>query len=132
MTAPAAGSLLGVRVLTVEDQDDSRELVRIVLEREGARVASASSVKEARQLLHSQTFDIMIADLGLPDEDGYALIRSLRTLPSPSRHTLAVALTAYAGDQYRAQALAAGYDAYIAKPIEPSKLAAILAQVIAR
>ena len=116
-----------MRILAVEDQDDSRDLLDYVLQREGALVETARNVPEARAALRARSFDILVADLGLPDEDGYSLIRSIRQgLPAPARQIRAVALTAYAGDFYRTEALEAGYDAYVAKPIEPERLTAVL------
>jgi CheY-like chemotaxis protein len=116
-----------VRILAVEDQDDSRDLLQFLLQREGAIVDTARSVPEAKAALGAKPFDLLVADLGLPDEDGYSLIRAIRqSFPSPAREIRAVALTAYAGDYYRAEALAAGYDAYVAKPIEPSRLMEVL------
>jgi CheY-like chemotaxis protein len=125
--------LENVRILAVEDQDDSRDLLDFVLQREGAAVETARSAPEARAALMVRPFDIMVADLGLPDEDGYSLIRAIRqTFPSPARDICAVALTAYAGDYYRTKALAAGYDAYLAKPLDPSRLMAILRELVSR
>ena len=130
---PDSRALENVRILAVEDQDDSRDLLDFVLQREGATVETARNVPEARAALGARPFDILVADLGLPDEDGYSLIRSIReTFPSPAREIRAVALTAYAGDYYRTKALAAGYDAYVAKPIEPSQLTAVLRELIGR
>jgi two-component system, chemotaxis family, CheB/CheR fusion protein len=127
------GLLANVRILAVEDQDDSRDLLRYVLEREGAIVQTARSVLEARAALGEKTFDLLVADLGLPDEDGYSLIRTIRqTFPPPTREIRAVALTAYAGDYYRAKALSAGYDAYLAKPIEITKLTDVLVDLMSR
>ena len=124
-------ALENVRILAVEDQDDSRDLLDFVLQREGATVETARSAPEARAALQARPFDILVADLGLPDEDGYSLIRAIReTFPSPARDIRAVALTAYAGDYYRTKALAAGYDAYVAKPLEPSRLTAILRDLV--
>jgi two-component system, chemotaxis family, CheB/CheR fusion protein len=124
-------ALENVRILAVEDQDDSRDLLDFVLQREGATVETARSAPEARAALQARPFDILVADLGLPDEDGYSLIRAIReTFPSPARDIRAVALTAYAGDDYRTKALAAGYDAYVAKPLEPSRLTAILRDLV--
>jgi two-component system, chemotaxis family, CheB/CheR fusion protein len=124
-------ALENIRILAVEDQDDSRDLLDFVLQREGATVETARSAPEARAALQARPFDILVADLGLPDEDGYSLIRAIReTFPSPARDIRAVALTAYAGDYYRTKALAAGYDAYVAKPLEPSRLTAILRDLV--
>jgi CheY-like chemotaxis protein len=126
-------ALENVRILAVEDQDDSRDLLDFVLQREGASVETARNVPEARAKLGQQPFDVLVADLGLPDEDGYSLIRSIReNFPSPAREIRAVALTAYAGDYYRTKALAAGYNAYIAKPIEPAMLTAVLRELLGR
>jgi CheY-like chemotaxis protein len=125
--AIADRGLEGVRVLAVEDQDDSRDLLQFVLQREGAIVDTARNAPEAKAALAAKRFDVLVADLGLPGEDGYSLIRAVRqTFPSPAREILAVALTAYAGDYYRTKALSAGYDAYVAKPIEPSRLMEVL------
>lgn len=125
--------LENVRILAVEDQDDSRDLLDFVLQREGATVETARSAPEARAALQARPFDILVADLGLPDEDGYSLIRAIReTFPPPARDIRAVALTAYAGDYYRTKALAAGYDAYVAKPLEPARLTAILRDLAGR
>ncbi|HEY7474668.1 MAG TPA: response regulator [Vicinamibacterales bacterium] len=132
MTA-ADRPLENVRILAVEDQDDSRDLLQFLLQREGAIVDTARSVPEAKAALGAKRFDLLVADLGLPDEDGYSLIRAIRqSFPSPAREIRAVALTAYAGDYYRAKALAAGYDAYVAKPIEPSRLTEVLRDLAAR
>jgi CheY-like chemotaxis protein len=130
---PSSRGLENVRILAVEDQDDSRDLLQFVLQREGAIVDTARSVPEAKAALAAKPFDLLVADLGLPDEDGYSLIRAIRgTFPSPAREIRALALTAYAGDYYRTQALAAGYDAYLAKPIEPSRLMEVLRGLIGR
>lgn len=131
--APVNRALENVRILAVEDQDDSRDLLDFLLQREGASVETARNVPEARTKLGQQPFDVLVADLGLPDEDGYSLIRSIReNFPSPAREIRAVALTAYAGDYYRTKALAAGYNAYIAKPIEPAMLTAVLRELLGR
>ncbi|MGE5836345.1 MAG: response regulator [Acidobacteriota bacterium] len=127
------GHLHNVRILAVEDQDDSRDLLQYLLEREGAFVQAVRSVPEARAALRESTFDLLVADLGLPDEDGYSLIRTIREgFPEPACDIRAVALTAYAGDSYRAKALAAGYDAYLAKPIEITTLTDVLVALMSR
>jgi two-component system CheB/CheR fusion protein len=127
------GLLHNLRILAVEDQDDSRDLLQYLLEREGAMVQAVRSVPEARAALREGPFDLLVADLGLPDEDGYSLIRTIREgFPAPAREIRAVALTAYAGDSYRAKALAAGYDAYLAKPIEITTLTHVLVDLISR
>jgi two-component system CheB/CheR fusion protein len=127
----AERGLENVRILAVEDQDDSRDLLDFVLRREGAEVQTVRNVPEARAALNARPFDVLVADLGLPDEDGYSLIRSIRqSFPPPVRDIRAVALTAYAGDNYRTKALDAGFNAYVAKPIEPTRLTTVLRELL--
>jgi CheY-like chemotaxis protein len=130
-------------VLLVEDDDDSRNLLSLILERYGAEVISASSSNEALDLFVQQTPDVVISDIGMVGEDGYELIRKLRLLPVQgslltrpsalgSDSTIprssfladvpAIALTGYATLKDRERALAAGYRLHLAKPIEPEML----------
>jgi signal transduction histidine kinase/CheY-like chemotaxis protein len=113
----------GVRVLVVDDDADGRDLVAVVLESCGAEVRVAASAAEAREQLEKHTPDVIVSDIGMPVEDGYALIRSIRTLASEKlQRTPAVALTAFAGIDDRTKALLAGFNAHIAKPAEPAAL----------
>ena len=134
-----------MRVLLVEDDDDSRNLLRLVLERQGAEVIAASSSAEALSVFDlgnnqspqavSRFPDIIISDLGMPDEDGYELMRKIRGLladTSPTSATIsgtsnnipAIALTGYATSKDRERALSTGYQLHLAKPVEPDDLIA--------
>ncbi|MDX2230745.1 MAG: ATP-binding protein [Leptolyngbyaceae cyanobacterium bins.349] len=118
-----ANPLHNVRVLIVDDDADVRELVKFMLEQAGAMTVSASSVLEALELLAQAQPDILLSDIGMPEQDGYSFIRHIRSLP-PDRggQIPAIALTAYAGDVNQQQALAAGFQQHLAKPIEADLL----------
>ena len=123
-------SISGLRVLIVDDDADARELVALTLESRGAVIRLASSAAEALDFVSREKPDLMIADIGMPQEDGYVLIQKLRGLER--KHSLgrlsAIALTAYASDADRDQALAAGYDLHLRKPVGPSDLARAVAK----
>jgi hypothetical protein len=131
---PGAGAsaLRGVSVLVVEDDGDARELVRRILEESEACVVPADSVKEALRRLSESHPHVIVSDIGMPDEDGYELIRRVRALP-PERggRTPAVALTAYARSEDEHRALLAGYDAHLPKPVESTELVARIAELCA-
>jgi PAS domain S-box-containing protein len=113
----------GLRVLFVDDERDSRELITFLLEQQGAKVTQAGSANEALSQLQQAEFDLLISDIGMPDVDGYALLRHIRERsPNRSRDILAIAITAYAGESDQRQALAAGFRQHITKPIEPETL----------
>jgi len=121
--------LAGVRVLVVDDEADARDLISELLRRAGADVATAASAHEALQSLGRQRPDVLVSDIAMPDEDGYALIRCVRQLAPEDGGTLpSVALTAYAREEDRARALAAGFQAHLAKPVEPAELVAAVAR----
>lgn len=113
----------GLQALLVDDDRDSRELIAFLLEQHGARVTQANSASEALSSLGQAKFHLLISDIGMPDIDGYTLIRQIRK-QSPDRggEIPAIALTAYAGEGDRQQALAAGFQQHISKPIEPEVL----------
>jgi CheY-like chemotaxis protein len=118
-------------VLVVDDDPDSRELIRTVLDTCGARVALAGSAGEALHLIDRQPFDVLIADIGMPERDGYSLIRAVRALPVERGALMpAIAVTAYAGSSDRDQAIAAGFNRHLAKPVEPDLLMATVAFVV--
>ncbi len=134
--------LAGIRVLLVEDDDDSRNLLTLMLQRYGADVLPAASSTEAQAAFSQGEPDIVISDIGMAEEDGYQLIRKIRSLPvqgsflrgsmedldhklSPSQIP-AIALTGYATTKDRERALAAGYQLHLAKPIEPDDLVAAI------
>lgn len=123
-TATGAPSLTGVRVLIVDDEQDARELLGSVLETYGAVVTLVSSGVEALSALRGSTYDVLIADIGMADMNGYALIRTIRALAAEGGRRLpAIALTVYATAKERADALAAGFDRHIVKPIDPERVA---------
>jgi PAS domain S-box-containing protein len=118
---PAISTL---NVLVVDDDQDARELVAVTLKSQGAAVQMASSTIEAFQVIDQKMPDILIADIGMPQDDGYSLIRQLRALEIEQgrRHLPAIALTAYASASDRDQAIAAGYDLHLKKPVGPKEL----------
>jgi PAS domain S-box-containing protein len=129
MPGGLARPLHGRKVLVVEDHDDARDLVACVLDAAGAEVTTAASTREALEALAVTTPDLLLADLGLPDEDGYTLLRRIRAIPTLD--TLpAVALTAYARASDRERALAAGFLEYVIKPVDPQELVKVIVSVI--
>ena len=129
--APAGGVdrdlLRHVRVLVVDDEEDARVLLETALEQYGAEVKAVSSAADALETLDQWMPDVVVSDIGMPSEDGYSLIRRVRARPSGRGGSLpALALTAYASHQDRATALAAGFQAHIAKPYEPAELAKLV------
>jgi PAS domain S-box-containing protein len=123
-------SLIGLRVLVVDDEPDSRELVAAVLLGCGAKVVAVDSAEEALEEMEQQKFDVLVSDIGMPLMDGLALIEKVRQLP-PERggRIPAAALTAYAGAEDRKQALSSGYQRHVAKPVEPAELTTIVASL---
>ncbi|MDB4946063.1 MAG: two-component hybrid sensor and regulator [Labilithrix sp.] len=123
-----------LRVLVVEDDDDSRELLVSILTRCGASVTAASNGSEALGLLAAEPEErlprVIVSDIGMPEMDGYALIRRIRTLPrAEARRIPALALTAYARSEDRRRALAEGFQMHMAKPVNPSELAVSVASL---
>jgi signal transduction histidine kinase/ActR/RegA family two-component response regulator len=113
----------GLRVLVVDDEPDARDLVAYVLEMCGIEVRSAGSAFEAMTELSSYTPHVIISDIGMPEEDGYSFIRRLRILPDVTKKDIpAIALTAFARNEDRTQALLAGFNLHMAKPVEPKAL----------
>lgn len=122
--------LQGLRVLVIDDESDSLEVVSFILSQEGIHVTTVSSAYEALQVLLNLPLDMIISDIGMPEMDGYTLLRQIRTLP-PERggNIPALALTSYAGELNRKQALRAGFSDHIPKPIEPTTLIHKIAQL---
>lgn len=113
----------GVRILVVEDALDTRFLIRVILEEYQATIETAGSVKEALHVFQNFKPNIIISDIGLPDQDGYALIREIRSIDQRSgNYTPTIALTAYARNEDRERAEKSGFDLYLSKPIEPEAL----------
>jgi signal transduction histidine kinase/ActR/RegA family two-component response regulator len=130
---PLAIPLDGVRVLIVDDEADSRELVRSVLEPHGAMVRDAATADEAFDLLRAWRPDVLLADIGIPGEDGYSLIARIRSLAAGNGgDTPAAALTAYARPDHRRRALAAGFQEHAAKPLTPERLLALVSRLAGR
>jgi signal transduction histidine kinase len=118
---PPLEHLTGVHVLIVEDDTDSRNVLAVLLQRLGAIVEAVASAKEAFERVSSRRPDVLVSDIGMPDEDGYSLIRRVRQLGS-ERRLPAIALTAYARQQDAEAAMSAGYDCHLAKPVAPADL----------
>ncbi len=120
--------LAGLHLLVVDDQADARELMRVVLQSQGAEVTTVDSAGAALHVLSRQQVDVLVADIGMPEQDGYSLIQAVRALDSPrTRQTPAIAVTAYASARERARALDAGYGWHLAKPVDPHQLIAVVA-----
>jgi PAS domain S-box-containing protein len=120
-------SLEKVRVLVVDDDADARNLLKIVLESAGATVFLATSANDGMEQILSQPVDVLICDIGMPDMDGYSLMRSIRMLNDPEKSEVsAVALTAYARLEDRTEAIQAGFQNHLPKPVEPSELLAVI------
>jgi len=137
--AAAAGETLasprlhGLTVLVVDDQEDARELMRVVLGRCGATVVAAESTATALEALDRCRPDVILSDLEMPGEDGYSLIRKVRAR-SPERGGAvpAAALTAYARTEDRVHSLRAGFHRHVPKPVQPDELAEIVASLAGR
>ncbi|HEU0030292.1 MAG TPA: PAS domain-containing protein [Kofleriaceae bacterium] len=129
--SPAA--IAGIHVLVVDDDDDTREYVRTLLARCQARVTTASNAADAFDALVREHPDVLVSDIGMPEQDGYHLIRRVRALPNEQGgRTPAVALTAFASMQDRTRAMLAGYHNHVTKPIEPGELLAAVAALADR
>jgi CheY-like chemotaxis protein len=133
VTTRQARSLAEIRLLIVDDDPDLLEVMRTVLEREKAHVHATTSGREA--LLAVETFkpDVLVSNLRLPDLDGYTLIQAVRALgPERGGGIPAVALTGYIGTEDRQRAFLAGFQAHLAKPVDPSELIAVIATLAPR
>jgi CheY-like chemotaxis protein len=129
----AATDLAGLTLLVVDDDEDGRELARRVLVECNARVLSAGSAADALALVESQRPDMMISDIGMPEMDGFTLLKNVRALGEARGGALpAIALTAFARPEDRAQALEAGFAAHLVKPVEPQQLLAAIAAAVDR
>ena len=129
---PAPSMLERLRVLVVEDEPDAREFLTTLLRRFGADVVPASSVQEALAGLAARRPDVLVTDLAMPDEDGFALIRKVRTMERAGGPRLpAIAVTALASAEERQRAMAAGFDVHLAKPVEPIEVVTAVARAAA-
>jgi PAS domain S-box-containing protein len=136
--SPSAGpveppSLIGITILVVDDDPDARRIMERILTEGGASVVSASSASEALTILPQLQPDLLISDIGMPDEDGYDLIKKVRTLSrTDGGATPALALTAFVRSEDRQRALRSGYQMHVAKPVEPSELITVCASLAGR
>jgi CheY-like chemotaxis protein len=123
-------ALVGVHVLVVDDDDDSRYLIRTVLEYCGALVTAVASAREAVKTLERVTPDVLLSDISMPNDDGYWLIRQVRALPPEHGGAIpAVALTAHGSTHGPERTLTAGFQAHLRKPIDPWELCRSLASL---
>jgi CheY-like chemotaxis protein len=121
--------LRGLRVLVVDDHQDARELAEAVLQSAGALVTTAQSVSEARLAFDKTPVDVLVADIGLPGEDGYDLIRDVRARPD-GHSVVAVALTGYARSEDKDRAIETGFDRHVVKPAEPAALVMMIRELM--
>ena len=128
-----ACSVKGIRVLVVEDDNDTRELLRILLQGDGAVVTAAASVQEALSAYDQSRPDVIVADIGMPEYNGYTLIGRVRARDREhGRMTPAIALTAYATSSDRDTVLSAGFQIHMPKPFEPEKLISVIADLVTK
>lgn len=129
-TSAESPDLENIKVLVVDDDDDTRNFITFLLEQAGATIIKAASVNEALKVFLQSQPDILVSDIGMPDVDGYALIQQIRAMPADQGGQIpAIALTAYAGDINEQQALQAGFQRHVAKPVEPTELIKIIAEL---
>ena len=114
--------LAGLRILLVDDDEDTLQLCVMVFSMEGADVVAAANAKDAYALICEGGFDVLVSDIAMPYEDGYWLIERVRALPSDVRAIPALALSAHASAADRDEVVSAGYQLHVAKPVEPSAL----------
>jgi signal transduction histidine kinase/CheY-like chemotaxis protein len=125
--------LTGVRALVVDDDPDARELIASVLAGAEAIPSTAGSAAEALALIAERPFDVIISDIGMPERDGYQLMRAIRAMPPEcGGRTPAIAMTAFARSEDRTRALLAGYQVHLAKPMEPHELLVTIASLTGR
>jgi PAS domain S-box-containing protein len=124
-------TLKGADILVVDDDRDTREILRTVLEQTGATVRTAASAAEAYAAVQASTPTVLVSDIGMPGEDGYSLIRKVRALPACSR-TPAIALTAFSRTEDRHRALLAGFQMHLSKPVEATELVVLVSSLLRR
>ncbi|MEH2115070.1 PAS domain-containing hybrid sensor histidine kinase/response regulator [Nostoc sp.] len=123
--------LSGLRILIVDDDVDTREFLHFLLQQNGALITAAASVNEAASIIAQAVPNLLISDLGMPEIDGYSLIKLLRAMPKEKGGEIPViALTAYAGESDRDRVLAAGFQKHIAKPVQPTELLTSIADLL--
>lgn len=112
----------GVRVLVVDDEEDARELIGRALEDRGATISLAANSRDAIEILEHDDIDVLLADIAMPGDDGYSLIKQIRSAGTSVSSIPAAAVTAHARDEERTRALAAGFQMHLAKPVEPGEI----------
>jgi CheY-like chemotaxis protein/anti-sigma regulatory factor (Ser/Thr protein kinase) len=127
-----APGLAGIKVLAVDDDADSRNLLTAILEQCGAEVRACESAAQALESLPAFHPDVLVSDIGMPGEDGYSLIRKVRSSENSFRRVPAVALTAFARAEDRMKALSAGFNMHVPKPVEPAELTTVIASLVNR
>ena len=131
--SPVLSPLSGLRVMVVDDEPDTLELLAFTLSELGAVVRAVASAEEVLVALSGWPADLLLSDIGMPQMDGYMLIRAIRGMPPERGGTLpAIALTAYAGETDRQQVLAAGFQHHLAKPVESGELVAAILSLVGR
>jgi CheY-like chemotaxis protein len=121
----------GVHILLVEDDEDSRRLLGTMLKRHGAEVSAASSAADAFRLFTERRPDVLVSDIGMPEEDGYQLLKKIRALsPEEGGRVPALALTGYATRRDRERSFEAGYEEHMAKPVEQSELISVVSKLL--
>ena len=126
-----AKELYGLKLLVVDDDVDTRELIDWVLRRAGAEVVTAGSAREALDALEKDRFHLLISDIAMPEEDGYSLLKKVRALaPEHSGRIPAIALTAHSMVTDRLQSLRAGFQSHVPKPVVPEELVEVVASII--
>lgn len=131
LTPELSLDLNGFKILVVDDETDTRELVAFILEQEGAQVIGATSAHEALLMLTQVKPDLLLSDIGMPDMDGYMLIQQVRQLaPEQGGQIPAIALTAYAGEMNQQQVMAAGFQKHLSKPFEPELLIQTIVRLV--
>ncbi|MDZ7958624.1 MAG: ATP-binding protein [Aulosira sp. DedQUE10] len=131
--APHSPLLTGIKILVVDDDIDSREFYTFVLEQSGANVTAVGSATDALQALAQSKPDILLSDIGMPEMDGYMLMRQVKALQTePGKQIPSIALTAYAGEINQQQALLAGFQKHLSKPVEPDELVKAITNILGR
>jgi CheY-like chemotaxis protein len=131
MNAPESQSLRGAKVLVVDDDCDNREMLVAVLEHSGAMVSAAGSSAEALSVLEKERPHVLITDIGLPDEDGFGLLKRIRALPSSRGGDIpSIALTGYGSDADRAMSREMGFQAHLTKPVAFEEMVATVARLL--
>lgn len=126
-------SLEGLEILVVDDETDALDLITAELAQHGAKATGVTNATDALKVLEERRFDLLVSDIGMPEIDGYELIRRIRKQElGKDKRIPAVALTAYAGVQDRMQAIVAGYSTHIAKPVDANELITIVASLAGR